>query len=144
MNIREMYPSKWITPDDIMDRRFQLKIQYVQVVEVYDERNRTQVRKFAVTFFGAQKRLLLNKTQTFAIASIVKSEETDEWRGHKVVLRRGYAHNGKATIVVEAPVQSKPSPELNENAHNGHYDGEDHDDSDGEYDEDHEFCDIPE
>lgn len=42
--------------------------------------------KWCISFDEAEKPMVLNATNGQIIASIVKSEETDTWPGHKVVL----------------------------------------------------------
>lgn len=103
MNINEQFPSKWIEPDDFGSKRFTLEIVAVEFAEVFNRQTNGKEQKLAVSFKGAKKRLLLNKTQAFKIADIVGSPDTDNWAGHKITLRAGVAPNKKPTIIVEAP-----------------------------------------
>ena len=65
------------------------------MAEVYNRQTNGKEQKPAVSFKGAKKRLLLNKTQAFRIAEIVGSPDTDYWRGHSITLRAGVAPNKK-------------------------------------------------
>lgn len=112
MNIHEVFPAKWIEPDDFAGKRFTLEIIGVTLEEVFNRQTNSKEKKLAVAFKGAKKRFLLNKTNASAIAEIVGSPDTDNWIGHSIVLRAGIARNQKPTIVVEAPPQTAPTPAL--------------------------------
>lgn len=101
MNVRQIFPSPWISPDDLGDRRFELTISAVTIEEVHDRVTNQKVQKMVVTFAEAKKRFICNKTQAFAIAKHLMSDDTDQWIGKKVALRAGKAHNQKPTIVVD-------------------------------------------
>lgn len=118
MNIRSVFPSPWISPDDLGDRRFELTISAVTIEEVHDRTTNQKVRKLVVAFAEAKKRFICNKTQAFAIAKHAGHDDTDHWIGKKVALRSGKAHNGKPTIVVEKAAVEAPAEQLN------HGDGE--------------------
>ncbi|MCB0063486.1 MAG: hypothetical protein KDE19_15295 [Caldilineaceae bacterium] len=108
MDVRTLYPSKWLSPDDLGNRRVEVTISECGLDEVYNSQTREKERKLTVSFAGAKKRLICNKTQTFAIAEIAGSYESDDWKGTKVSLRVGNARNGKPTIVVE-PAAVQPA-----------------------------------
>lgn len=108
MNIHDQFPAKWIEPDDFGNKNFSLEITGCELAEVFNKQTNSKEKKLAVSFKGAKKRLLLNKTQAFAIAEITDSADTEAWRGKSIVLRAGIARNGKPTIVVEAPAVTTP------------------------------------
>ena len=103
MDIRQLYPAPWITCDDLGERRFRLTISAVSLEKVHDRHTHAEIEKLIVAFEGRKKRLVLNRTQTLALAQLCGSYETEQWIGKEVVLRAGLAPNRKPTIVVEAP-----------------------------------------
>ncbi len=113
MDIRQVYPSPWISADDLGDRRFEMTISAVTMEEVHDRQTNQKVQKMVVAFKGAKKRFITNKTQAFAIAKYLGSTDTEQWIGKKVALRAGKAHNGKATIVVEKAAVEAAAEQLN-------------------------------
>lgn len=112
MNVRNVFPSPWISPDDLGAKKFELVIAGVALEEVHDRQTNRKVQKMVVSFVGAKKKLITNKTQAFALAHICDSDETEEWAGKRVALRAGKAHNGKPTIVVEAAAVQPPAPAM--------------------------------
>lgn len=109
MNIRNQFPSPWISADDLGNKKFELVVEGVTLEEVHDRQTNKKVQKVVVAFVGAKKRLILNKTNGLAFASVCGSDETDDWKGKRVALRAGKAHNGKPTVVVEAAAVSAPA-----------------------------------
>lgn len=112
MNVREIFPSPWVSCDDLGDRRFELVISAVTIEQVHDRVTNAKVNKMVVAFEGAKKRFILNKTQAFAIAKHLASDDTAGWVGHKIALRAGKAHNQKPTIIVEKAAVPAPAPQL--------------------------------
>lgn len=103
MDIRQLFPTQWITCDDLGERRFRLTISAVTHETVHDRHTHAAVNKLVVAFKGRQKRLILNKTQALTLAGVCGSYETEQWIGKEVILRAGLAPNKKPTIVIEAP-----------------------------------------
>lgn len=112
MNIRQLFPSPWISHEDLGAKKFELTIKAVTMEELHDRTTNRKVQKPVVAFGEAKKRFVINKTQGFALAAICGSDETAEWVGKRVLLRAGRAHNGKPTIVVEAPSVPAPAAQL--------------------------------
>lgn len=109
MNVRTIFPSRWLNADDLGDRRVEVVIAGATLEEVHNRVTNQKEQKLAIAFEKATKRLLVNKTQAFAMAAIAGSDETDDWVGTKVSLRVGRARNGKPTIVVEPPAVTPPA-----------------------------------
>ena len=116
MNVRSVFPSPWISCDDLGNKKFELVISGVTIEQVHDRTTNQKVNKMVVAFDGAKKRFITNKTQAFAIANCLGSDDTDGWIGKKIALRAGKAHNGKPTIVVERAAIQAPAAQLNEAA----------------------------
>lgn len=103
MNVHDIFPSKWISPEDLGSRRFEVTISGAALEDVFNRTTNEKEKRLVLGFTEAKKRLILNKTQAFAIAEIVGSPKTEDWIGKRIALRAGQARNKKATIVVEAP-----------------------------------------
>lgn len=112
MNVRQLFPSPWISHEDLGNKRFELTVRAVTIEEMHDRTTNKRVSKPVVAFAEAKKRLIINKTQALALAAICGSDETGDWTGCKVSLRAGRAPNGKPTIVVEAASVPAPAPQL--------------------------------
>lgn len=112
MNVRAVFPSPWISCDDLGNRKFELVIKSVTIEQVHDRQTNQKVDKLVVAFQEAKKRFITNKTQAFALARLCGSDETEQWIGKRIALRAGRAHNGKPTIVVEAVAVQAPAAQL--------------------------------
>lgn len=70
--------------------------------------------KYALWFEELEKPLILNGVNSQIIATICKSEETDDWTGHKIVLYNDptVSFGGRLTggIRVRAPKNQAPKP----------------------------------
>lgn len=113
MNIKQLYPSQWVSAEDLGAKRVEVTISKCEMATVRDFRTGQDTPKLALSFATATKRLLPNKTQCFAIAEIAGSYETDNWIGVKVSMRVGRSHNGKNTIIIERPAVQAPAEQLN-------------------------------
>lgn len=108
MNIHKLFPSKWLAAADLGGKEFTLVIESVSMATVRNAQTNKEEQKPAIKFYRAQKQLLFNKTQAFAIAAITGEEDTDRWTGHTVVLSAGIAKNRKPTIIISAPADKPP------------------------------------
>ena len=111
MDIRKLFPSKWLSAADLGGKEFTLVIESVSMVKVRNAQTKKEEEKPAIKFYRAQKQLLFNKTQGFAIAAVTGEYDTDKWVGHTVVLSAGIASNRKPTIVIKPPAD-KPAVEV--------------------------------
>lgn len=103
MIISDVFPTRWLDAEDLGNKRVTVEIAKATMEEVFNRQTNAKELKLALTFKRAKKLMILNKTQAFAIAAIIGSEDTDRWVGHSITLRAGVAPNRKPTIVVEAP-----------------------------------------
>ena len=117
MNIleHESVASDWLSGIDLAGRTVTVVIAGVEEVAVPEPRTGKTLRKVAVAFRGARKRLLLNATNAKALAKLF-GLETDAWAGKGVLLA---AENVRAfggehcvvRVVGAAPVKmQKPEP----------------------------------
>lgn len=102
MNVQTMFPKKWLSAADLVGRTVTVYIEGCAVETIFNTRLKRNEQKIAVAFHGKQKRLLINKTQAYALAAACGSPETDNWAGHTVLLSVGIAPNGQETIIVTA------------------------------------------
>jgi hypothetical protein len=100
MNIQQIFPRKWLYPEDLGGRAVTVTIDTATVEDLRNPRTNKMEAKLIVSFAKATKRLVCNKTQAYAIAAAVGSQDTDRWHGCKVTLSAATAPNGKATILI--------------------------------------------
>lgn len=112
MNVRTLFPSPWLSPDDLQGKRFELVIAGFEMARVHNTRTNEEEVKPAISFERATKKMILNKTQAFAIAAIAGSDDTAGWVGKRIAVRVGRARNGKPTIIVEAAAVAVPTPQM--------------------------------
>lgn len=88
MNIlnHDSIASEWLSGLDLAGKTVNVAIAGVEEVTVPEPRTGRQVRKVAVAFSGARKRLLLNATNAKNLAKLF-GPETDAWTGKAVTLR---------------------------------------------------------
>jgi hypothetical protein len=97
--VSELYPSKWLKRDDLAGRPVRVKIEAVNI-ETFRQPDGTSKVSAVVTFAGKTKRLICNKTQCNAFASVTGSERFADWVGHEVMLAPATSQNGKPTIAI--------------------------------------------
>jgi len=77
--------SEWLSGIDLGGRTVTVEITGVEEVTVPEPRTGKAIRKVAVGFRGARKRLLLNATNAKTLAKLF-GLETDAWAGKRVLL----------------------------------------------------------
>jgi hypothetical protein len=102
MNINGAFPnnSSYLRAADIIGKRVAVTIASVKMEDIGDD------HKPVVYFVGKDKGLALNKTNASMIAEITGTEETDDWKGHAIVLYTAKVdYQGKRVdgIRVDAP-----------------------------------------
>lgn len=89
-NLNDMFPSKTLKADDLKSptgkgyREFNLTVESLEPVDFKDDQGVTE-KKWVVHFKGAQKGLVLNRTNAQTICDAY-GEDTDEWIGNKIIL----------------------------------------------------------
>lgn len=118
MKINEAFPSKYLSSKDLNGQTYQLPIASITQEEIND--NGGKKLKPVVYFRGAQKGMILNRTNAEAI-SMVLGDETNDWIGHKLELfsMRVQGPNGmtdglrcRVILPQAAPVQRQSAPEI--------------------------------
>lgn len=110
MDIDKLYPSKYLSPDDLRGRSVLVTVAQVTVEELYNPRGKEKQRKAVLHFAGKEKVLPCNKTQALALAQISGSRDTEAWPGFRIVLSPGLAPNRMPTITITAPEEAKAAP----------------------------------
>lgn len=98
--VADVYPCRWLHPDDLGGRTVAVKIAQVGVEE-FRQRDGSYKVAIVLTFERATKRLICNKTQAHTIATILGTERLGDWPGRTIRLGTGRAPNGKDTITIE-------------------------------------------
>jgi hypothetical protein len=78
MNINGVFPSKYLKAAELNGRSYKLTISAFSIEDAGDGE-----RKPVIHFQGAEKGLMLNKTNAFEIAAAY-GEETDAWMGRQI------------------------------------------------------------
>ena len=110
MNVNDLFPRKWLAPEDLQGRSVTVTIDSVSLVKVHNPRTQREEHKLCVAFVARRKRMLLNKTQAFALAAAVGSDDTDTWPGCRILLSTGVAPNRQSTLVVGPAPDATPPP----------------------------------
>ncbi len=107
MKISEVFGSKFLKADDLLNKRIRLTIESVAMEEVGDG------NKPVIYFQGKDKGLVLNKTNAAMIEEIAKSDEMDNWAGVQIVLysaRVDFQGRRVPAIRVDYSTNSKQAP----------------------------------
>jgi len=107
----DAYQSPWLSVADLQGRARRLTISQWSFENVKSREGET-VRKIAVAFEGARKRLLLNTTQAKTLDAGLG--ELERWPGRQVILQPGRTPQGQATIevvVIQAEHRTPTAPE---------------------------------
>jgi hypothetical protein len=107
-DVRTLFPSKWIKAADLGGKRVLLRMAAVDVEKVGE-------KKLPVLYFqGTEKGLVLNATNANMIAEITGTTDTDDWRGHQIVLFMAKVDFGgkrvEAIRVDHPPAKAAPTP----------------------------------
>jgi len=86
MNIKDMFPSKYATGEDLGGKSRNVTISGVTTEKMRPNPQSPEVQKFVIYFQETKKGVVLSRTLARQIARIVGSDETDNWIGKKVML----------------------------------------------------------
>lgn len=108
-SIRDLWPDRWLKPHHLADHTPTVAVEAVTVVQCFNPRTKRNEAHLVVAFHDKRLRLILNKTQAVALASLTGDENYSTWPGHLCQLSAGVAPNGAPTIVI-TPAPDKPTP----------------------------------
>lgn len=105
MKLDQAFPSKYLSAADLQGRALTLEISHVNEERIGDE------NKLVLYFHNKTKGFVLNKTNATTIASLLNSDDTDDWGGQKIIIRPDKTQfQGKVVdcirVSVEAPRQA--------------------------------------
>jgi len=103
--VSQIYPSPWLKPEDLQGRAVAVKIEKA-TVESIRQFNGQKEPRIILDFVGKSKRLILNKTQAFAVATVAGAEDLDQWVEVDLTLKVATLKTGKPTI--EVNVEDNP------------------------------------
>lgn len=106
---KELFPDRWLKAEVINGHRPRVIIEAVTIEQLYNPRAKKHEPKLVVKFHKKDLRLVCNKTQATALATICKTDDFSKWPGFEVVLSTGKAPNGMDTILI-SPVPDAPPP----------------------------------
>lgn len=84
MKIHKMFPSTYLSAADLEGKDVELVIDSLKQDKITSETGETS-ECYLLSFQKAKKAMVLNKTNTKAIASHY-GDETDDWKGKKITL----------------------------------------------------------
>jgi hypothetical protein len=107
-SIRDVFPDKWLKASHLIladGRRpiLAVTVRGAGVEKLHNPNTGQKEPRLVIEFDGKDKRLILNKTQAEAIASITGTEDYTQWRGARLAIQAGIAPNKKDTILILAP-----------------------------------------
>lgn len=96
--VSQVYASPWLRAEDLQGKTVKATIS-AAAVEKLPQSDGTQAEKIVVSFLGAKRKLILNRTQAAALVTIA-GDETADWPGAMVYLAPQPTNNGKLTIAI--------------------------------------------
>jgi hypothetical protein len=108
MKIGEAFPGQYLKAQDLGNARVPVTIDRVEMEDIGGD------HKAVLYFQGKEKGLVLNKTNSSTITELAGTDETDDWRGTRVILfKTRTEYQGKRVDCIridEAPIQGRPAP----------------------------------
>lgn len=114
MKLREMYPSRYATGEDLGGKPVAMTILGVVAELMRPGPGQPEKEKFVIYFQGAKKGVVLSRTLARQIARAVGSDDTEAWTGKKVTLIPEPMTVGgepRIAIRVQLPAQAPADPE---------------------------------
>lgn len=99
-SIKDLWPDKWLRAEHLQGARPRVSLEAVTIEQLYNPRSKKYEPRLIISFYGKQLRLVCNKTQANALATITGTDDYTQWQGHQVVLSTGRAPNGSDTITI--------------------------------------------
>jgi len=96
-----LFPRVWLRAEDLGGRPHVVTIARVDLEDIR-QADGSKRAAAVLTFDGARRRMILNKTQCESLASVCGSGRFADWVGRDVVLEPATAPNGRPTIAIRA------------------------------------------
>ena len=85
MKQQDVFPSRFLKAEDILDEELTLTIAKSELIELEDKQGQTQ-QKPVVYFKEVPKGLIVNKTNWKLITEATGEEDSDNWAGKQITL----------------------------------------------------------
>ena len=99
-NLNELFPSEYLRRSDLQGKTWTMVVSSVEVKLMRSKFSNEDEWKAVLHFEGAQKGLVLNKTNAVKMAALARDESFEKWTGLRVALVPSM-YKGKETIVIE-------------------------------------------
>ncbi len=86
MKVSEMFPSKYLTGDDLQGRAVKVTIDTITREKMRPCPGAPEEEKYVLHFDGKTKGLILGKALAESIAMATGSDDTNLWQGKTIVL----------------------------------------------------------
>lgn len=86
MKVSQMFPRRYVTGADLGGKAHTLTIASVRTETMRPSPNARPEQKHVLYFVGAQKGLVLNRTNAWTLVDILGSEDTDDWMDGQVTI----------------------------------------------------------
>lgn len=100
MKASDIYASPFLKAADLKGP-VKLTIAELEISTFNDEKTQQEQKRVVLSFAGAKKKLILNKTGAGNLAAAF-GDELGSWPGKEVILSPGVANNGAAMVLVQA------------------------------------------
>ena len=110
MNAYDLY-TFYIEPADLKGQAHKVKVERVEVAEVFNPGRKKNEPKIILHLVGKKKVLSLNKTRTGQMIELTGTPEIEKWIGTEIVIEPG-KQSGKETIFIKAPQPANQDGDL--------------------------------
>jgi hypothetical protein len=109
LNVDEIYPSKWLKPEDLPTGGLTAPIVKVasEKVKGYDGDYKDAIVVYFNGINGTEKQRALNQTQAYDLKGLL-GIDAETWAGKFVHMHAEKLANGQQTIVFRAPPEPAP------------------------------------
>lgn len=108
MKLNEMYPSKYLTADDLGDENHTVTITEAEMVDLGQGNDKE--RKLLLSLKEMSKGLIANKTNCGIIAKVLGSDDTEDWIGKRVTIGAREVDGPKGPcMAIRVSIKSPPS-----------------------------------
>jgi hypothetical protein len=100
MKASDLYQSPYLKAADVT-KPVKLTISELTIGTFTDQKTQKDEKRIVLSFAGAKKQLILNKTGAGNLAAAF-GDELEGWPGKEVILSPGVANNGAQMVLVQA------------------------------------------
>ena|SRR5690349_9971825 len=108
MNAYDLY-TFYIEPGDLKGQAVKVKVERVEVAEVFNPGRKKNEPKIILHLAGKKKALSLNKTRTGQMIALTGTPEIEKWTGVEIMIEPA-KQSGKDTILIKPAPQPAGAP----------------------------------